>query len=161
MSDSTVPAVRAEQHAPLNGKDIPMTYKIMDIQGIGPEFNQKLTTLNIHTTDELLKHTMNGTNFKTLVEKTGISEKLFEQWTRMSLLMRVNGIGPQYAELLYFSGVDTVEKLRDKPAEDLIRKLAEVNATRNLTNALPSVVDVQRWVEQIRNMPTPEPVHVR
>ena len=138
-----------------------MTYNIVDIQGIGPEFAEKLKGVNIHTTDDLLKHATDEKNVKALSEKTGISDKQFEKWTKMAGLMRVNGIGPQYAELLYFSGVDTVEKLAAQPADGLLRKLGETNVTRNLTNALPNVTDVQKWMEAVKTMKTPEPVHAR
>lgn len=138
-----------------------MTYNIVDIQGIGPEFTEKLKGLNIHTTDDLLKHAKDEKSIRALSEKTGISDKQFEKWTKMAGLMRVSGIGPQYAELLYFSGFDTVEKLREQPVDGLIRKLGEVNATRNLTNGLPNVADVQRWMEHIKEVRTPEPASVR
>ena len=138
-----------------------MTYKIIDIQGIGPEFAEKLKAIHIHTTDDLMKHATDETSFKMLSEKTGISEKLFETWTRMAGLMRVNGIGPQYAELLYFSGVDTVEKLREQPVDDLLRKMGEVNTARKLTGALPNVSDVQKWMMNLRDLPTRETTAVR
>jgi predicted flap endonuclease-1-like 5' DNA nuclease len=134
-----------------------MTYKIIDIQGIGPEFTEKLKAAGIHTTDDLLKHT----GFKALSEKTGISEKLFDKWSKMAGLMRVDGIGPQFSELLYASGVETVEQLRDRPVNDLLKKMTEVNATSNLTNALPNVMDLQKWMDNSKSLPTLEPVHVR
>lgn len=138
-----------------------MTYNIVDIQGIGPEFAEKLKGLNIHTTDDLLKHAADPKSFKALSEKTGISEKNFEKWSSMAGLMRVSGIGPQYAELLFFSGVETVEKLREQPVDGLLKRLGEVNLTRNLTNALPNASDVQKWMENVKKMTTTEPAHVR
>lgn len=138
-----------------------MTYKIIDIQGIGPEYAEKLNAMHIHTTDDLMKHATDEQSFRMLSERTGISEKLFEKWTRMAGLMRVNGIGPQYAELLFFSGVDTVEKLREQPVDGLLTRLAEVNATRKLTGALPNATDVQRWMVNLRDVAAPEPTHTR
>lgn len=130
-----------------------MTYKIVDIQGIGPEFSEKLKSINVHTTEDLLKVATDEKAFGTLSQKTGISEKLFETWTGMARLMQVDGIGPQYAELLYHAGVDSVETLRKQPVDALLRKLGEVNATRNLSNALPHVTDVRKWMENIQDAP--------
>lgn len=135
-----------------------MTYNIVDIQGIGTEFTEKLKAANIHTTEDLLAQAKDAPAIKALAVKTGISEKLVEKWTRMAGLMRVDGIGPQYAELLFFSGVETVDKLRTQPADALLRKLGEVNATRNLTNGLPNVVDVQKWMEQLNTGKVPAAV---
>ncbi len=139
-----------------------MTYKITDIEGIGREYGEKLKSLGIQTTDDLLRHSADERSIRTLAEKSGVSEKLFEKWTKMSRLMRVNGIGPQYSELLFIAGVDTVEKLREQPVDGLVKKLAEVNATRNLTNALPTVTDVQKWMANARTTThTPDPAPVR
>lgn len=138
-----------------------MTYKIIDIQGIGPEFAEKLKAVHIHTTDDLMKHASDATSSRMLSEKTGISEKLFETWTKMAGLMRVNGIGPQYAELLYFSGVETVEQLREQPVDALLRKMGEVNTARKLTGALPNASDVTKWMENLKQLPTLESTPVR
>lgn len=138
-----------------------MTYNIIDIQGIGTEFAEKLKAVNIHTTDDLLKYAPDEKSIKSLAVKTGITENLFTKWTKMAGLMRVNGIGPQYAELLFFSGVETVEKLREQPVDKLLRKLGEVNATRNLTNGLPNIADVQKWMQHAKEVQTPEPVVTR
>ncbi len=138
-----------------------MTYNIIDIQGIGADFAEKLKTFGVQNTDDLLKHTADEKSLKTMAEKTGITEKLLQKWSAMAGLMRVNGIGPQFAELLYFSGVDTVEKLREQPADGLLRKMTEVNATKNLTNALPKPADVTRWMDASRQVTTGEPVHAR
>ncbi len=138
-----------------------MTYNIVDIQGIGKEFADKLKVVNIHTTEDLLKFTPDETSVKALAAKTGISENLFAKWSKMAGLMRVNGIGPQYAELLFHSGVETVEKLREQPVDGLLRKLGEVNATRNLTNGLPNIADVQKWMQNAKEVTTPQPVVTR
>jgi predicted flap endonuclease-1-like 5' DNA nuclease len=64
----------------------------------------------------------------------------------MADLMRVNGIGRQYAELLEASGVDTIKELRHRNAENLAAKMAEVNTEKNLSNATPSQSVIEDWI---------------
>jgi predicted flap endonuclease-1-like 5' DNA nuclease len=70
----------------------------------------------------------------------------------MADLMRVSGIGEEYSELLEAAGVDTVKELKLRRADNLRAKMAEVNATRELTRQLPSEKQVASWVEQASSM---------
>jgi len=58
------------------------------------------------------------------------------------------GVGQEYSELLEAAGVDTVKELRNRNAENLAAKMAEVNASRKLTRTVPSEKTVAGWVEQ-------------
>ena len=66
----------------------------------------------------------------------------------MADLMRISGIGSEYSELLEAAGVDTVKELRNRNAENLAAKMAEVNETRKLTRAVPAEKVVSGWIEQ-------------
>ena len=44
--------------------------------------------------------------------------------------------------------MDTVKELRNRNAENLSAKMAEVNASRKLTRTVPSEKTVASWVEQ-------------
>ena len=49
-----------------------MTYKIIDIQGIGPVYAEKLIAAGIETVDQLLAEAAAPKGRKALEEKTGI-----------------------------------------------------------------------------------------
>jgi predicted flap endonuclease-1-like 5' DNA nuclease len=68
----------------------------------------------------------------------------------MADMMRISGIGPQFAELLEASGVDTVKELRNRNAENLATKMDEVNKQKNLANATPSASTIQGWIDQAK-----------
>ena len=53
---------------------------------------------------------------KALQEKSGISGTRILGWIHMADLFRIEGIGPEYAELLECSGVDTAKELRNRNA---------------------------------------------
>ncbi len=111
-----------------------MAYKIDEIEGIGPAYREKLSGAGVTTTDDLLEKAADPKGRKTLAEATDLSAKLILGWANMADLMRIKGVGPQFAELLEASGVDTVKELRNRNAGNLATKMNEVNETKNLTN---------------------------
>jgi hypothetical protein len=50
--------------------------------------------------------------------------------------------------LLEATGVDTVKELRHRKAENLVAKLEEVNAEKNLVNRVPSLSEVTKMIEE-------------
>ena len=125
-----------------------MGYKIEEIEGIGPAYAEKLAAADIKTTDALLKLCCDAKGRKATAEKTGLSEGQLLKWANMADLMRISGIGSEYSELLEAAGVDTVKELRNRNAENLAAKMAEVNETKKLTRALPAGKTVSKWIEQ-------------
>ena len=88
-----------------------------------------------------------------MAEETGISPKLILTWTNHCDLMRINGVGPQFSELLEAAGVDTVKEFRNRNAANLQAKLEEINAQKNLTNRVPSLKEVEKMIEQAKELP--------
>ena len=129
-----------------------MSYKIEEIEGIGPTYGAKLTTAGIRTTDELLSSCASAPGRKKAAVATGLSEGQLLKWANMADMMRIKGIGPQFAELLEAAGVDTVKELRTRNAENLASKMAEVNEVKNLANAVPALVTITGWIEQAGKM---------
>ena len=130
-----------------------MAYKIIDIEGVGEVYAEKLIAAGITKVEEILEKCAAPAGRKALAEKTGISEKLILKWTNHADLFRINGIGPQFAELLEASGVDTVKELKHRVAENLQKKLEEVNAQKNLCNRVPAVSEVQKMIDQAKELP--------
>ena len=76
-----------------------MAYKIIDIEGIGPAYAEKLEAAGVKTTDDLLDKADNKKGREKLAEETGISEKLILKWANHADLFRIKGIAGQFAEL--------------------------------------------------------------
>ena len=70
----------------------------------------------------------------------------------MADMMRVSGVGPQFAELLEASGVDTVKELRNRNAANLAAKMKEVNSVKKVSGTSRQVSIVQGWLEQARSL---------
>ena len=67
-------------------------------------------------------------------------------------LFRINGVGPQFAELLEKAGVDTVKEFRHRVAENLQPKLEEINTQFHICGRVPAVTEVQRMIDQAKEL---------
>lgn len=129
-----------------------MAYKIIEIEGIGDVYAEKLIAAGIKTTDDLLEKAASPKGRETLAEETGISKKLILKWANHADLFRIKGIAGQFAELLEAAGVDTVKELRHRVPANLYAKLVEVNETKNLCNRVPAESEIARMVEQAKEL---------
>lgn len=124
-----------------------MAYKVVDIQGIGPAYAEKLRLAGIETTDQLLAAGACAKGRKELEEKSGIRGDLILTWVNHSDLFRIKGVGPQFAELLEAAGIDTVKELRNRNAANLAAKMLEVNEAKHLCKRTPVEKEVQKYID--------------
>ena len=132
-----------------------MSYKIEQIEGIGPAYAEKLKACGIDTTDQLLAKAAGPSGRKKLAEESGISAALILKWANHADLFRIPGVAGQFAELLEAAGVDTVKELRHRVPENLHARMIEVNDAKNLCNRVPSVSEIAKMVEKAASL---EPV---
>lgn len=130
-----------------------MSYSIDEIEGIGPIYAGKLQAIGIKTTDAYLERAKDPKGRKALAEETGIDDKRILKWANMADLMRINGVGEEYSELLEAAGVDTVKELKHRVPANLHAKMKEVNEAKQLVRQLPSESAVEKWVEQAKSLP--------
>ncbi len=130
-----------------------MTYRIQEIEGIGPSYATKLAKSGITSTKHLLEQCASAKGRKTVAQSTGVDEARLLKWANMADLMRLAGVGEEYSELLEAAGVDTVKELKHRNAENLVAKMEEVNAARKLVRQRPSVKQVAKWIEQAKSLP--------
>ena len=127
--------------------------RIINIEGIGKTFAEKLNAVGIKTTEGLLEACYSRKARAEMAERTGISEKLILEWVTLADLFRVKGVGEQFSDLLEEAGVDTVAELAQRNPENLYTKIVQVNGEKNLVNRVPHLSEVQSRVEQARTMP--------
>ena len=129
-----------------------MIYKIIDIQGIGPVYAEKLTGIGIETVDQLLEKGADAKGRQAIEEATGIRHDLVLTWVNHADLFRVKGVGPQFAELLEAAGVDTVKELRNRNAANLAAKMLEVNEEKHLCRRTPVEKEVQKFIDLAKEL---------
>ncbi len=127
--------------------------KIEDVEGIGPATGEKLRAAGVKDTDSLLAQAKTPKMRKVLAEASGLSEKQVLKFANMVDLYRIKGVGSEYAELLEAAGVDTVPELAQRNAENLTKKMEDVNEEKKLTRRTPTLSDVEGWVAQAKELP--------
>ena len=127
--------------------------KIIDIEGIGQAYVQKLTAIGIKTTNKLLKKGGTPKGREELVKETGISGDLILEWVNHADLYRIRGVGSEYSDLLEEAGVDTVVELSKRDPKNLTAKMAENNSKKKIVRRLPTEKQVANWVSQAKKLP--------
>jgi predicted flap endonuclease-1-like 5' DNA nuclease len=126
---------------------------IEEIEGIGPAFAEKLRAADVSSIEALLEKGATPEGRSALVEQTGIDAVRVLRWVNHADLIRVVGIGPEFAELLEASGVDSVPELAQRNVENLVTALTETNDARSLVRQVPSAAEVTDWIEQAKALP--------
>jgi predicted flap endonuclease-1-like 5' DNA nuclease len=127
--------------------------KIEEVEGIGPGFAQKLTAAGVATTDALLEQGGSAAGRDRLSEATGISEKQLLEWVNHADLMRINGVGSEYADLLEAAGVDSCAELARRNAANLATTFQELDAARpNWIRQIPGEKTIAGWIEQAASL---------
>lgn len=127
--------------------------KIIDVEGIGPAYAEKLEAAGVSTVEALLERAGPRKGREGLAEASGISPKLILEWTNHADLMRINGVGSEYADLLEAAGVDSCAELAQRNATNLARTFGELDAARNTVRRIPSESEVTRWIAEAATMP--------
>ncbi|NTW90870.1 MAG: DUF4332 domain-containing protein [Erysipelotrichaceae bacterium] len=120
---------------------------------MGEAYEVKLNEAGIKSIEALLDACATKKGRDALAEKTGISDKLILKWANRADLDRINGVGSEYADLLEASGVDTVPELAQRKPENLHKKMLEVNEEKKLVRKMPTLKQVEDWVEQAGKLP--------
>jgi len=127
--------------------------RIIEVEGIGPTYAEKLNSVNILTTSDLLESGATPRGRKELADKTGISPNLILEWVNRCDLFRIKGVGEEYSDLLEEAGVDTVVELSRRNAANLHAKILEVNEAKQLVKRPPSLASVERWINESKDLP--------
>ena len=123
--------------------------KIEDVEGIGPVFAGKLSAAGVATTDDLLDRGGTSGGRDKLSQATGISTHQLLEWVNHADLMRLDGVGPEFADLLEAAGVDSCAELARRNAANLATTFQELDAARpNTIRRIPSEATVAGWIAQ-------------
>ena len=126
--------------------------KIEDVEGIGPAWAEKLIRAGVQTTDDLLMAGGSSAGRERLESATGISSTRLLEWVNHVDLMRINGVGSEYADLLEAAGVDSAAELAQRNAKNLAETFQELDAARNTVRNIPAEGVIQGWIDQAKTM---------
>jgi predicted flap endonuclease-1-like 5' DNA nuclease len=127
--------------------------RIDEVEGIGAAHAAKLGEVGIATTDDLIMAAAGAAGREKVSAMTGISTGQLLKWVNHVDLMRIEGVGPEYAELLEAAGVDSPAELAQRNAANLAQTFQEVDAARpNWIRRVPSEATVSAWIASAKAM---------
>ncbi|MGH2720002.1 MAG: DUF4332 domain-containing protein [Actinomycetota bacterium] len=127
--------------------------KLVEIEGIGANHAAALAAAGIDTVEELLREGGTPAGREAIAATAGMSNKLILEWVNHADLMRIKGVGSEYADLLEAAGVDTVPELAQRNAANLTEKLEGINEVKNLVRRVPTASQVEDWVAEAATLP--------
>ncbi len=122
------------------------------IEGIGEVLARKLKAGGVGSTDALLARGAARKGRRQISQACGIDEGRVRRFVNHVDLMRIRGVGGEFAELLEAAGVDSVPELARRNPANLARTLAVVNGKERLVRVVPSQTRVGGWIAQARKL---------
>ena len=122
-------------------------HPVIDIEGVGPQYSHRLVAMGIKNTKQLWE--ANALNVANTIR---VPVHTVKSWQRMAELISVNGIGPQYAELLERSGIHSIAQLKAETPTKLlamVRKKQDTLKTNIQGNHLGQAT-VSQWIEEAK-----------
>lgn len=120
--------------------------RIDQVAGIDHKKATKLRKAGIRTSKALIDKAATRRGRTELARATGLSQKDLQVWVHHADLLRVRGVGSEYAELLVASGVDTLRDLRRRNPTALVAKVIGLNGSNRVVSRLPTEAMVEGWI---------------
>lgn len=121
--------------------------RIDQVAGIDSRDATKLRKAGVRTSKALIEKACSGRGRSQLAKETGLSPKDLQLWIHHADLLRVKGVGAEYAALLVVAGVDTLRDLRRRNPTALLAKIIGLNGSRKVVSRLPTESMVESWID--------------
>lgn len=122
------------------------------LKDVSPELATRFKERGLTTTNQLLAVAGTPEGRELLAAQTRADAGLILRLTKRADLLRIEGIGDVYVELLEEAGVDSIRELARSHPERLYTQLMKVNITNQVTRRPPTLTKVRRWVAQAERL---------
>jgi len=126
--------------------------RIDQVAGIGHREATRLRKAGVRTSKALAECAATRRGRTDLAKKTGLSPKDLQVWVHHADLLRVRGVGAEYAALLVEAGVDTLRDLRRRNPTALLAKIIGMNGSQKVVDRLPTEAMVENWISAAGDM---------
>lgn len=132
---------------------LPKPNKIADFIFISQEVVSKLEKVNISNTEKLFDKVKSKTDRQNLADTIGIKYSDVLELTKLTDLSRIKWVGVTYAQMLYYSGVDTVKKVSESEVKDLHARINQMIKERNIFKGSIGLNDVKILIVSASELP--------
>jgi len=126
--------------------------RIDQVAGIDHRQATRLRKAGIRTSKALAECAATRRGRTQLSKDTGISPKDLQLWVHHADLLRVRGVGAEYAILLVEAGVDTIRDLRRRNPTALLAKIIGMNGSQRVVERLPTEAMVEGWINSAADL---------
>lgn len=120
--------------------------RIDQVAGIDLRQATKLRKAGVRTSKTLTESAATRRGRTQLAKDSGLSPKDLQLWVHHADLLRVRGVGAEYAALLVEAGVDTLRDLRRRNPTALLAKIIGLNGSLKVVERLPTEAMVEGWI---------------
>lgn len=126
---------------------LPKPNKIADFKTASKESVEKLEKIGIKNTKALFELVITDSDRRKLADSTGINYPDILKLTKLSDLSRIKWVGATYAQILYYLGVDTVEKVSKSDPIELHARINKLIKEQNIFKGAIGLNDVRILIE--------------
>lgn len=126
--------------------------RIDEVAGVSVRDATKLRKAGIKTSGGLIENASTRRARTELSSKTGIAPRDLQTWVHHADLLRVKGVGGEYAELLVVAGVETIRDLRRRNATALLAKVISMNGSDKVVRRLPTEAMLTGWIDSAKDV---------
>lgn len=120
---------------------------------INKEITDKLGKFDLKNTKHLFEKIKTKKERSELARQANISNEELLELVKLTDISRVKWIGPIFAIIFLESGTDTAEKISKSKAENLFKKLVEINNKMKYTKGKFTVKDIQLCINVAKDVP--------
>jgi len=120
--------------------------RIDQVAGVEQKAATRLRKVGVRTSKGLIEQASTRRGRTELSKSTGVTPKDLQLWVHHADLLRVRGVGAEYADLLVAAGVDTLRDLRRRNPTALLAKIIGLNGSERVVSRLPTESMVENWI---------------
>jgi hypothetical protein len=125
----------------------PKPVNLNSFPGVDGDWAAKLAEAGIKNSYHLYEQMRTAEQQKTLSEQTGVAPETLHELLALSDLVRISGVGPVFARMLYDIDVQSTSALAEARAAPLFNKLMDLNIGKAYTSAVFTEKDVAYCIE--------------
>lgn len=123
---------------------------LLMIDAISPLTLRKLNQAGIHSLKDLMARGETLAGRQEIARQTGINVRRLTDWLNKVDLMQTAGLDIEKVRLLEVAGISTVDELLTEDPHMVLKKITAYNSRSHVTDRLPSLDDLQKWIDQAR-----------
>ena len=140
-----------EMYGEKKAKTSPKSTPIVEIEGIGTKYSKTLEKAGLSNVEDLIS--FDSVKIKNLSATTKISEKLIDKWAEHADLMRIGGVGPEYADVLNQIGIDSVKELAQRNPNNTLDRIMDLDKKKpDIFRKPPRLEEIEDWIDEAKKI---------